>query len=95
MVDTDLAEGTKCNSCGYRIDAATGINGRIPDPGDVSICIACGEPEVFVMCPDGLTTASVSWEERERILQDEVAGKASAAIKLARSITKDWPKGEA
>jgi hypothetical protein len=39
--------GNVCGRCGAVLDAATGINGRVPAEGDVSICADCGLIMVF------------------------------------------------
>jgi hypothetical protein len=34
-----------CPSCGYRVDAATPVDGnpQAPKPGDIMMCMVCGE----------------------------------------------------
>lgn len=39
-----------CPNCGYRIDSASGLSKDQPDPGDVSVCMKCGE--VFLFAED-------------------------------------------
>lgn len=36
---------SRCPQCNYKLDAATVANGddRMPDPGDHSVCINCGQ----------------------------------------------------
>ena len=92
-METELSPDAKCNTCGYPIDAATGITGKIPSPGDVSICIACGTPEVFYMCPTGMVTRSCTDDEMEAIIKDEVARKVIAVIGRLRKEDPTWPKG--
>lgn len=38
-----------CGFCGHRFNASTGVEAEaaIPHPGDVSICIECGEIHIF------------------------------------------------
>ena len=37
-----------CPACGYLIDAASALAGRgAPRPGDVSMCLSCGEVLMF------------------------------------------------
>jgi hypothetical protein len=90
---TELSTEAKCNTCGYPIEAATGLTGVIPSPGDVSICIACGTPEVFGMCPTGMVTRSCTDDELEEIMRDETVVKTITGISQLREIDPDWPKG--
>lgn len=37
-----------CPACGYPMDCATGIgHQRSPSPGDVTVCISCGDISLF------------------------------------------------
>jgi hypothetical protein len=92
-METKLSPDAKCNTCGYQIELATGITGTIPDPGDVSVCIACGTPELFTMCPTGMITRSCTEEELILIMMDESAVKLMYAVHYARENDPDWPKG--
>ena len=92
-METDLSPEAKCHECGYQIEAATGLSGNTPSPGDVSICIACGTPEVFYMCPTGMITRPCTEEELVEVLQDEVVKNALFAIEMLRSHDPTWPKG--
>lgn len=39
---------SKCPVCGHILDAATSINGEFePRPGDVTLCVQCGEILIF------------------------------------------------
>jgi hypothetical protein len=92
-METRLSPEAKCNRCGYPIDTATGITGRIPDPGDLSVCIACGMPEMFIMCPTGMITRPCTEEELTQVLTDDVAVKLIAIIAVKSATDPDWPKG--
>lgn len=40
--NTVLLKESKCPACNYKLNAATGsVEGEVPGPGDVSICINC------------------------------------------------------
>jgi hypothetical protein len=39
----DFAHSSKCRFCGYGTDAASTLDGAKPGPGDVCLCINCGE----------------------------------------------------
>ena len=32
-----------CPSCSTKLDAATSVEGAVPKPGDLSVCVECGE----------------------------------------------------
>ena len=36
-----------CPHCQTKLDGATALQNSVPNPGDVSICIECGEVNVF------------------------------------------------
>jgi hypothetical protein len=37
-----------CPACGFLVDTASNMEGtRTPDPGDLSLCVNCGQPAVF------------------------------------------------
>jgi hypothetical protein len=93
MESTELSPDAECNKCGYPIELATGINARIPSPGDVSLCIACGTPEFFIMCPTGMVTRSLTDDELAMVMKDENVEKAVAGINHMRGQEPDWPKG--
>lgn len=33
---------TRCQVCGHVLDASSSVDGAIPKPGDISVCIDCG-----------------------------------------------------
>ena len=51
MKDSILVSGdmppTSCPSCRRTLDGAAGIGGRMPKPGDGSLCSYCGAENVF------------------------------------------------
>ncbi len=55
----------RCRACGYEMDHATGAgHGGIPGPGDLSLCLNCGELSVFT---PGMRRRSPTAEELDRI----------------------------
>ena len=52
----------RCPKCGHRLDRATGLQDDLAQarPGDLSLCIACGEMLVF---EEGLLLRSLAPEE--------------------------------
>lgn len=73
---------TTCINCGHTLDACTAMeDGATPNPGDITICLYCGEVSAF--CED-LTTRSVSKEEFESYdddLKSEII-KVQALIRI-------------
>jgi transcription initiation factor IIE alpha subunit len=58
---TTLTPENFCPACSERLSAATGIKeDTVPKPGDISICVHCGEYLVF---DDNLRSQSMSQEE--------------------------------
>lgn len=48
MEATTRVPAVECPHCGETLDAATGLeDGATPDPGDMSICCACGTILMF------------------------------------------------
>jgi transcription initiation factor IIE alpha subunit len=65
-----------CPACGKRLSAATGIKeDAVPNSGDISICVYCGEYLVF---DDNLHSRSMSQEEFDS-LDDEQKFQISMA----------------
>lgn len=57
---------SKCPYCGYQFEATTGLsheNQRPPKPGDMSLCVECGEASRF---GEGLVMEKITVLERER-----------------------------
>ena len=42
MKTTVLPHAPKCPKCGHILDAATSLENASPKPGDVTICVGCG-----------------------------------------------------
>lgn len=40
---TTRLPATECPTCTKELDAASGKPGAVPDPGDVTVCVYCGE----------------------------------------------------
>ena len=72
---------TKKNSCLYcnhKLDGATQVNGNHqPKPGDVSICIACGNVSIF---KEDMTLRKPSPEEEAEMQNDPNILEAQRAI---------------
>jgi hypothetical protein len=79
---------TRCPWCEYRIDGATDLaDERGPEPGDLSICIACASLLKF---DQDLTPQKVSEDERRQIMKDdpELAEIADHLQSITRSINR-------
>lgn len=71
MRTTDLTP-SPCWSCGYVIDAATGVgNDNAPKAGDVSICLRCGALGVYADGPAGLVVRKPTDEEFDVMAHDD------------------------
>lgn len=70
----------KCPGCFYRVDRATdalyGVNQ--PKPGDVTLCLNCGEPFVY---SDNLQMRHMTDEERDEVMAMEEVIKGMKIIK--------------
>jgi hypothetical protein len=93
MEHTSLSDDARCNYCGYPYDTATGINARIPDPGDVSMCVACGTLEFFIMSPTGMVTRPATLDEVKALANDETIAKSVVTLLGMRALDHNWPKG--
>lgn len=38
---TDLPK-SNCPNCGHTLDASAGLDGVLPEPGDITVCVYCG-----------------------------------------------------
>ncbi|MCV5754441.1 hypothetical protein OFN51_37160, partial [Escherichia coli] len=63
--DTRLSDIT-CATCGYRLDAASEIGGgnAIPEDGNISVCLNCGQVGFYVAVGDKMTVRSATSQER-------------------------------
>lgn len=87
----DTGEGPKktvCPYCDAKLDRSSGMSPnnpaqRDPAPGDVSVCINCGEIAVF----DGdMAMAKPSEEELAMLLEDETILKTRIMVKSMRAV---------
>jgi hypothetical protein len=71
-----------CPYCNAEFDAATDVKNVLSDPedGDLSLCIRCGEPAVFVVTGELFSLRAVSAEERAVIIADEDVRSLMMAI---------------
>ena len=61
-------EYSECPTCGYRVDAATGVHCTGgPSPGDVGLCIKCGN---FNLYDDNLTLRLPTPQEFAKLKDD-------------------------
>lgn len=87
-------EASKCVRCGFTLDAANGVdaNGpRIPNPGDLSVCLYCGTVMAFT---DRLLLRELEREEIEALRPEEkediaIALKVSETFKMWRHYQQD------
>ena len=75
-----------CPSCGYEVDAASGVFEPTaePRPGDVSICLECGAASVFaddltVRAPTAAESASFGLDVAQTQLAVRAARRARGA----------------
>ena len=68
-----------CPSCGYKFDAATGLNGADrPSEGAVSICLACGSLGIFTYVLGQLTVRAATPAEHDELIGDPFIRRALA-----------------
>lgn len=80
----------KCPYCGYRMDCTSGVfdgEGKIPKPGDASICLNCGKASIFT---DTLGMRFPTPEEKADLADDERI--IQAQIMQASVVTEDLRK---
>lgn len=86
----DTGEGprlARCPYCNEKLDRSEGVTpynpeSRLPGPGDVSVCIECGEPAVF---DADMNMVKLSESKRAELMKDEHVAKTSFAIKAMRA----------
>jgi len=80
-----LIPASSCLNCGKLLDAATGVLeygfDATPDPGDLTVCIACGHLMAF---GDDLQLRDLTAEE----MKDAAGDRRIIAIQEARARTK-------
>lgn len=80
-----LPGGVTCAACGYRMDAASGIDGAVvPTDGAVSICARCGELACFEQTPFGMRLRPVTDAERAEMMADETVATVVAVARSRR-----------
>jgi hypothetical protein len=81
---------TVCPYCGYRQDshAHIGDEPATPEPGNLSLCIECAEPSVYVMVAGRLSLRSTTTAERDEIREDATITAARLAIMHAHEIER-------
>lgn len=73
---------TTCPSCGSKHDACSAIGydePQVPDPGNISLCIDCGDLSVF---DDNLELRLPTVEEMKKFLQVDAIVKAMFLVKM-------------
>jgi|GEM_PF-6363024 len=85
---TDLVPGSCCATCGYPIEATTGLGSSAPQEGNISICLNCGEPQLFAETPMGWTTREPTVKERADI---ETRASFIEASRQIRKRGRIWP----
>lgn len=86
----NTGEGQKeaeCPYCHQKLDRSTGVSphnpeDRLPKPGDVSVCIECGEVSYF---DAAMNMVELSQQERDELMKDEHVASASLSIKAMRA----------
>lgn len=66
-MDTTLPRST-CHKCGYGIDAASSMVGETPEPGDIGICLRCGNVEKY---DENLQLTPLTDEDLIELVKDE------------------------
>jgi hypothetical protein len=84
-----------CWSCGYTHDATSALDGdnAIPEPGDVSVCLACGEVAIFAVIMGRLGTREPTRAEREDANHNRGVVTARLIQREARERDPAWPHG--
>jgi len=75
---------SECPSCGYRVDAASGIStDEAPKPGDVTLCMKCGQVMQFTatLGVRGVQPASIPGIDRATMRNIRRAQRAIAILK--------------
>jgi hypothetical protein len=87
MMETEL-HGCSCTECGYKFDLASGVGqaeNSAPEPGGISLCIRCGNADVFDEVDGVLTLRVPTPEELESINADLTVRAAQIAIRGMRT----------
>jgi hypothetical protein len=81
----------RCKRCQFKIDASTYAQqgDRIPEAGNVSICVACGYLQIF---NDDLTLRDPTEQEREQLERNP--NVIAAQLARAYAIDPDKLKGK-
>lgn len=80
MGTTIYDRGTVCPTCNIRLDAATGLTGRRPQPGDFTLCAACGAALRFTTPPQ------VRLAHDDEL--DELPSEARGALEVSREFIR-------
>lgn len=77
---SEYVKPDKCKFCGYKIDCAhTPFGKRRPVPGDISVCLKCGNVHFF---DDTLSLRKASAEELAALPRDIHRQLVSVKIKI-------------
>lgn len=70
-----------CPACGRRADAATAVDGSgaMPSPGDVTVCIGCGDALTF---GEGLVLEPLRWEGLDQETAAELMRAQNAVLDM-------------
>lgn len=68
MKTTRMDNASECSLCGKKLNAASSYEDKKPSPGDISVCIQCGELHKF---DDSLNTVPLDEGELEKLKQDK------------------------
>jgi hypothetical protein len=93
---TDLPK-QHCPNCGQRIEAASSEHGSLPQPGDINVCLYCGElltfnPDMTIRRP---TPEEIAEYKKQPGLWDEITSYQRRFRRAAEAIAVDLrPKGK-
>lgn len=73
--------GAACTRCGYEFELASGVNGvDVPHAGSLSLCVNCGNIDIFTGPDDRLRLRAPNDEELQDIMSDPAVRAAVAAV---------------
>lgn len=72
-----------CPHCGHKNDCASSLEGKVPRPGDVSVCFRCVGVGLFT---EDLTVRVLTFQEEEELAQDLDLAQLVQALKTARGL---------
>lgn len=82
MDKTTIIKDSRCSECNTFLDAMASLEGNIPKPGDIAICIKCGNMAEYV---EGGTLITVTKETIVELKKDKESW--DEIVKYQKAIT--------